>query len=622
MTRVLNIAAYLFTRLDGLVERRERLRAACRQRNLRGTILLAPEGVNLFLAGEPDRVEEFLSELRNEPAFAPLEVKRSYSDSQPFRRLLVRLKNEIIAFGVEGIDPSVRTSPKMPAEQLQRWLDEGRDFTLLDVRNDYEVEVGTFAGATAAGIDNFRDFPEVAEQFPEDWKQKPLVMFCTGGIRCEKAGPLLERQGFQQVYQLDGGILKYFEQCGGEHYEGDCFVFDHRVALDPQLSETPDVLCFACQSIVSADDQKSPHYVAGESCPSCHRSDQQQLAETLRQRNEAIRKATTPLPGSQPYRSCRPLKISAKFDGLTALEVLNAVAPFRGLDTWRLEFENGRVLRDDQPLAADAILRSGQRIEHYESDVVEPDVNADIRVLYEDAAIVVVDKPAPLPMHPCGRFNKNTLTEILNSVYAPERIRVGHRLDANTTGLVVLSRRRSIASQLQPQFSDGHVEKTYLALVSGRVDSETFQCEAPIRSQPLKAGLREVDLENGLPARTDFRVLAKNEQQTLLEVRPRTGRTNQIRIHLWWLGHPIVGDPSYLADRRLSQTQTREVSSQPMCLHAWKLQLDHPSDGRRIELSAPLPSWARGFDWNPGESQPLIRLADRTASVSAKSSSF
>ena len=137
--------------------------------------------------------------------------------------MLVRIKKEIIAFGVPGIEPAKRTAPKLAPQELKRWLDEGRPVTLLDTRNDYEVKAGTFKNAVTLGIDHFRNFPAAVQQLPAELKQQPIVMFCTGGIRCEKAGPYMEREGFEQVFQLDGGILKYFEECGGDALRGRVF---------------------------------------------------------------------------------------------------------------------------------------------------------------------------------------------------------------------------------------------------------------------------------------------------------------------------------------------------------------------------------------------------------------
>lgn len=238
MPPILNIAAYRFVPLDTatLPSLRAELREQCEAQTVRGTILLSPEGINVFLAGTPDAVEAILERLRQIDGCADLEVKRSWSDVVPFQRLRVKLKREIIAFGIEGIDPAARPSPKLSAAELKRWLDEGRPVTLLDTRNDFEIEAGTFAGAVLAGVDNFRDFPAAVDRLPAALREEPLVIFCTGGIRCEKAGPLMERAGFKHVYQLDGGILKYFEDCGSAHYDGACYVFDERVALQPDLT--------------------------------------------------------------------------------------------------------------------------------------------------------------------------------------------------------------------------------------------------------------------------------------------------------------------------------------------------------------------------------------------------
>lgn len=235
---VVNVAAYRFVTLDQLAARRERFLARCDSLGLKGTILLSPEGINLFLAGGAEAIDTFLAELRSDPPFANLAVKVSPSDSIPFDELFVKIKREIIAFGVEGIDPRERVGQKLSPRDLKRWLDEGRPLTLLDTRNEYEIDFGTFAGAVHLDLKHFRDFPGAIRRLPEEVKQQPIVMFCTGGIRCEKAGLLLEREGFPTVLQLDGGILNYFEECGGDHWQGECFVFDQRVALDPELRET------------------------------------------------------------------------------------------------------------------------------------------------------------------------------------------------------------------------------------------------------------------------------------------------------------------------------------------------------------------------------------------------
>ena len=267
---ILNAAAYKFAELRDLPELRERLKGECIARALKGTILLSPEGINLFIAGERTAVESLVSTIRAIPGLETLEAKLSESDEQPFNRMLVKLKNEIIAFGVEGINPARHTSPRLPAKELKRWLDEGRPVTLLDTRNTYEVKLGTFAGAVTLPIRHFRKFPAAVDALPEELKQAPVVSFCTGGIRCEKAAPYLERAGFREVYQLEGGILKYFEECGGAHWEGECFVFDKRVGVDPALQETGSQLCFACQEPLTAEEVKDPRYQYEVSCPYCY----------------------------------------------------------------------------------------------------------------------------------------------------------------------------------------------------------------------------------------------------------------------------------------------------------------------------------------------------------------
>ena len=238
---IVNIAAYKFVTFEADAASRERFLAQCMQFGLKGTILLSGEGINLFVAGGRGEIDGLLTELRAVPGLAGLEAKVSASAEQPFHRMLVKIKKEIIAFGVEGIDPAVRPSPKIAAATLRQWLDEGRPVTLLDARNDYEVRLGTFRGARELGIGNFRQFPAAVAQLPAELKEQPVVMFCTGGIRCEKAGPFMERAGFRQILQLDGGILRYFEQTeDAPHWHGECFVFDQRETLDAALAPSKD----------------------------------------------------------------------------------------------------------------------------------------------------------------------------------------------------------------------------------------------------------------------------------------------------------------------------------------------------------------------------------------------
>ena len=231
---IANIAAYKFVSLQDREVLRETLHQQCVRDGLKGTILLAPEGINLFIAGEKVAVEEFLALLHNDVRFADIEAKWSWSDFVPFKRLRVKLKNEIVTFRTPGIDPVAAPAPTLSPAELKRWYDEGREFVIIDTRNDWEFQQGTFENAINPQLNNFCEFPKATPAL-EELKKKTVVTFCTGGIRCEKAAPLLQQQGFGDVYQLRGGILKYFEECGGAHWQGNCVVFDDRGAVDPQL---------------------------------------------------------------------------------------------------------------------------------------------------------------------------------------------------------------------------------------------------------------------------------------------------------------------------------------------------------------------------------------------------
>lgn len=588
---VVNVAAYHFAPLDDLQRRRRDLLHLCREENLKGTILLSPEGINLFVAGSRPGVNRLLMSLRNDPLLSGIEVKESLSGHQPFERMLVKIKPEIIAFGVEGIDPLQYTSPRLPASQLRDWLRQGKDCVLLDVRNNYEFRVGTFAGAVAVDVDHFRDFPQAVERLPDEYRDKPIVTFCTGGIRCEKAAPYLERAGFKHVYQLEGGILKYFEVVGGEFYRGECFVFDKRVALGPDLKETATTQCYACLSPLTVEDQQSPLYDPPHACPHCHEDETTQRQRLIEQRHRRIRTVATPLPGSVPYDNARPLNVPERFDGLTLLEFLCQFHPHLGKEHWSREIDAGRIQKQYRRIPAGQIVRGGEQYAHLHPGTVEPNVNANIRIVYEDDALVAVNKPAPLPLHPSGRFHRNTLQWILNAVYHPLKLKPAHRLDADTTGLVLFSKTREVARSLQPQFEAGTVNKEYLARVQGHVHWESILCDAPISREPGEYGGRTID-ELGLPSRSRFEVLSRDaDGTTLLRCVPETGRTNQLRIHLRHLGYPILGDSLYLPDGTLGTKQTDEPGT-TMCLHAWRLTFDHPRTGERATLQAPSPDWA------------------------------
>ena len=273
-TPIVNIAAYKFITFDDTEQQRPRFQAICADLALKGTILLSPEGINLFLAGARQGIDQFLSWLRSDNRFADIEVKESFSEKQPFNRMLVRLKREIITMKNPLIKPELGRAPAVTATDLKRWLDQGHDDTgrpvvMVDTRNAFEVDVGTFEHTVDYRITKFSEFPEVIEKHKDELNDKTVVTFCTGGIRCEKAAIHMRNIGYQSVYQLEGGILRYFEEVGGAHYQGDCFVFDHRTALNPSLEETETRQCFACRAVVTPREQLSPLYVEGVSCPHC-----------------------------------------------------------------------------------------------------------------------------------------------------------------------------------------------------------------------------------------------------------------------------------------------------------------------------------------------------------------
>lgn len=238
---ILNISCYLFVSLQDAAALRERLHARADSLGLKGTVLIAEEGINLFLAGPADAVNTWVDELRTDPRFAALKPKESWSETQPFRRLKVKVKPEIIRMNRPAVRPD--QAPRAPAlapATLARWLgqghdDDGREVVMLDTRNGFEVDFGAFDDAIDWRLHKFSDFPTALAAHRDELAGKTVVSYCTGGIRCEKAAMVLEAEGLR-AWQLDGGILKYFEDTGGPHYHGGCFVFDERESLAPDLS--------------------------------------------------------------------------------------------------------------------------------------------------------------------------------------------------------------------------------------------------------------------------------------------------------------------------------------------------------------------------------------------------
>jgi UPF0176 protein len=238
MLSIINISAYRFVQLsDNILSKLQiSLKLKTKELGLKGTILLSVEGINLFISGESDCIRSFQNFLTTYSYFQNLEFKKSFSNFQPFKKMLVKLKKEIISFGLQSINPEKFTAPYITPEMLNVWVENKPELVLLDTRNTFEVKLGTFKNSLNLNLKRFRDFPNEVKKLPEKFKHLPIVTFCTGGIRCEKAAAYLLENGYKEVYQLEGGILNYFEKCGENHFKGTCFVFDARESLtsDPE----------------------------------------------------------------------------------------------------------------------------------------------------------------------------------------------------------------------------------------------------------------------------------------------------------------------------------------------------------------------------------------------------
>jgi UPF0176 protein len=282
-------ALYKFVALEDYAERREPLLTLCRENGVRGTLLLAAEGINGTIAGSREGIDTVLDALRSDPRLADLEHKESIHDKPPFLRMKVKLKKEIVTLGVEGIDPNRRVGTYVNPQDWDA-VAQAEDVTLIDTRNDYECAVGSFRGAIDPGITNFRDFPRWVSENLDPGENPRVAMFCTGGIRCEKASSYLLEQGFKEVYHLRGGILKYLEEVPQESssWEGECFVFDDRVAVDHGLRRGSYDQCHACRHPITEEDKRSPLYEQGVSCPRCHDWHSQEKRERFAERQRQV----------------------------------------------------------------------------------------------------------------------------------------------------------------------------------------------------------------------------------------------------------------------------------------------------------------------------------------------
>jgi UPF0176 protein len=287
-------ALYQFTRFDACDAIQRTLVEVCRAGAVKGTLLIAQEGINGTIAGPDAGVEAVLDAIRALPGCAALEVKYSRAAAMPFHRLKVRIKREIVTMGEPAIDPQTGVGHYVAPAEWNALIDAD-DVVVIDTRNDYEVAVGTFAGAVDPGTRSFRDFPAWVRAHRDELDGKRVAMFCTGGIRCEKATAFLKAEGLDDVFHLKGGILAYLEQVPADEsrWQGECFVFDQRVAVTHGLGQGSHELCHGCRMPVSPEDRASPLYTAGVSCPRCHaeRSDEQRQGYAERHRQTLLAQA-------------------------------------------------------------------------------------------------------------------------------------------------------------------------------------------------------------------------------------------------------------------------------------------------------------------------------------------
>ena len=266
---VLNIAGYKFEPLSNIDSLVQEFQSVCDHLKLKGSVYLSPNGINFSLAGSEEAIGQYLHFMEQDQRFLDIPLKKTYSETQPFRRMKVRLKKEIISLGRDDINPRELTGDYVTPKELYTMYENNEDVIVLDTRNEYETSVGLFENAVDLQLDTFRDFPNAIEQLPKEYKDKQIVMYCTGGIRCEKASAVMLKAGFSNVKQLEGGVLDYFKETGGKYWNGDCFVFDERVALDTDLNETEYIYCYICREPLSAEEKASLDFKINEYCPYC-----------------------------------------------------------------------------------------------------------------------------------------------------------------------------------------------------------------------------------------------------------------------------------------------------------------------------------------------------------------
>ena len=266
---ILNVAGYKFEPLKNLDYLIPQFQNKCDELELKGSVYLSPNGINFSIAGTEENVNIYIKFMEQNSKFKDIPLKKTFSATQPFRRMKVRLKKEIISLGRDDINPKEITGEYISPQELFEIYENKKDVIVLDTRNEYETRVGAFENAIDLKLDTFRDFPSAVQTLPDEYKDKQIVMYCTGGIRCEKASAVMMKAGFSDVRQLEGGVLDYFKETGGAYWNGDCFVFDERVALDKELNETEYVYCYICREPLSAEETASKNFKINEYCPYC-----------------------------------------------------------------------------------------------------------------------------------------------------------------------------------------------------------------------------------------------------------------------------------------------------------------------------------------------------------------
>jgi UPF0176 protein len=282
-------ALYKFASLPDYRQLQQPLLEACNSNGIKGTLLLAQEGINGTVAGSRAGIDALLQHLRDDPRLADIEHKESHAEEMPFYRMKVRLKKEIVTLGVPGIDPNKKVGTYVPPEKWNALISDP-DVLVVDTRNSYEYDIGTFKGAIDPQTATFREFPEFVSKNLDPAKHKKVAMFCTGGIRCEKASSFMLEQGFEEVYHLQGGILKYLENVPAEEslWQGECFVFDQRVAVKQGLELGEHVMCHACRHPVSPEERLSPEYEEGVSCPHCYATQTEEKRRSAAERQRQV----------------------------------------------------------------------------------------------------------------------------------------------------------------------------------------------------------------------------------------------------------------------------------------------------------------------------------------------